>query len=246
VVVDPTNFTANATSHVKGPYQQIVASAARPIAGLIIYCENGISTSATDTSMLMDVAFGASGSEVVQVANIPFGHHRDRVDSFLPLYVPQGVEVRGRIQGAVVSDVYDPRIVLLYGGRAGAFGGYMIADTIGVNTATSGPTTGDLTDNAWDQAVASTTQMYRALTLHFCLPPADTSAGSGIFTVDVGVGAAGVEQALGQWSVETSSSEYVDAFNGPDFIEVEIPAGSRLAVRKNSTNDLSAALIGWA
>jgi hypothetical protein len=114
-----------------------------------------------------------------------------------------------------------------------------------VNTATSGPTTGDLTDNAWDQAVASTTQMYRALTLHSCQVPADTDMQAGFLILDVGVGAAGVEQLLGSWFISTNGSEQLDG-DSPWTLEAEIPAGSRLAIRKNSTNDCSAALIGWA
>jgi hypothetical protein len=247
VVQTPTNFTASATPHTVGSYQQIVGSTAQPVAGMWISAEVTIvGVAATDTSMLMNIAFGASGSEVIQVTNIPFGHHDLRIVTYIPLYVPQGVEIRGQIQGAVVSDIYDPQFVLVYGGRAGAFGGYSIADTIGVNTATSGPTTGDLTDNAWDEAVASTAQAYRALTFHPCGVPGDTTAQSDTFTVDVGVGAAGVEQALATWTVRTNSSEAILMKQGPAFLEVEIPSGSRLALRKNSTSDLSAALIGWA
>jgi hypothetical protein len=205
-----------------------------------------IGVGTTDTSMLMDIAFGASGSEVIQVTNIPFGAHGFDVPVYVPLYIPQGVEVRGRIRGAVASDVYDPRITLVYGGRAGAWGGYSIADTIGVDTATSGPTTGDLTDNAWDEAVASTAQAYRALTLHVCVPPGDTAVAAGVIFIDVGVGAAGVEQALGTFDARNTTSEIVEWFTGPHMIEAEIPLGSRLAIRKNGTDDWSGALIGWA
>jgi hypothetical protein len=246
VVQTPTNFTSGGTAHTLGSYQQIVASTAQPVAGMWISADASVGASATDTGMLMNIAFGASGSEVIQVTNIPFGAHGQQVFTYIPLYVPQGVEIRGQVRATQISDIYDPRITLVYGGRAGAFGGYSIADTIGVNTATSGPTTGDLTDNAWDEAVASTAQAYRALTLHICLPPADTAAQSGTFTVDVGVGAAGVEQALATWTVETTTNEFVEESFGPIFIEAEIPSGSRLALRKNSTNDHSGALIGWA
>jgi hypothetical protein len=240
-------LTADTTAHVKGGYQQIVASAVRPVAGLRVHAEADVGgANNIDSSMLLDISFGASGVEVVQVANIPVGAHHRGATWFLPLYIPAGTEVRCRIQGAVTSDTYLIRPTLVYGGRAGAWGGYSIADTIGVDTATSGPTTGDLTDNAWDEAVASTAQAYRALTLHMCLPPADTTAQAGIFTIDIGVGAAGVEQALGTFIARTTTSEGVERLEGPHMVEAEIPAGSRLAIRKNSTNDLSGALIGWA
>jgi len=124
------------------------------------------------------------------------------------------------------------------------WGGYSTADTIGVDTATSAPTTGDLADNAWDEAVASTVNAYRALTFHPCIIPSGTSTGGGSL-VDIGVGGAGSEEVLGSFNATGTAAETITRFEGPPFIETDIPAGSRLAIRKNTTTDLSGALIGW-
>lgn len=243
LIVTPTNMVASATPHTKGSYQQIVAAAANDIVGMWFSTDVTIGTTGANTSMLMDVAFGASGSEIVQVANIPVGYHGLDVQWFLPLHVPEGQEVRARIQGAVASDVYDPRVMFIYGGRAGMWGGYQIADTIGVDTATSAPTTGDLTDNAFDQAIASTTRAYRAVSMHVC--GTTTTLTNVDLTFDIAVGAGGSEQVIGQWGCSSTTAEVVNRLSPALFIEKMIPEGSRLSIRKNGTANMSGALIGW-
>lgn len=123
------------------------------------------------------------------------------------------------------------------------WGGYQIADTIGVDTASSAPTTGDLTDNAFDQAIASTTRAYRALSFHVC---GTTTTLSGVdMTFDIAVGGAGAEQILGQWGCSSTTAEVINRISPAMFIEKNIPEGSRLSIRKNSTANMSGALIGW-
>lgn len=204
-----------------------------------------IGTSGVDTSMLLDIGIGAAAAETVVVANVPVGFIGAGVPTFLPIHIPAGTRIAARIQAAVVSDTYSPIVVLHYGGRPGMWSGYSIAETIGVDTATSGPTTGDLADNAWDETIASTANSYRALTCHICGPAGSTALLTAVPVVDVGVGGAGSEQVLGSYVCRTSTAEVVSNVTGPPFLEVDIPAGSRLAIRKNVTSDLSAALIGW-
>lgn len=238
------DFVADATPHTKGGWIEIDASTARDVCGIWLAPDNSIGVSNTLCGMLLDIGIGGAGSEVAIVSNVSWGNYGLGVPQYLPIHIPAGTRVAARIQATVTVDVFAPVVVLCFADRLGSFRGYSIADTIGVNTATSLPTTGDLTDNAWDEAVASTAQDYRALSVHFALP--DNAATGGNFGVDIGVGAGGAEQVLGSWIVlVTSSSEIIQAVLGPPFIECDIPAGSRLAIRKNTTQDLSAHLIGW-
>lgn len=198
--------------------------------------------------MLMDIGVGSTGDAVdqIKVNNIPFGGWNVETPIFIPLHVRAGERLAARIQGIVVSDTFIPRIVLCFADRMPGWGGYSEADTYTANTATSGPTTGDLADNAWDEAVASTTNPIRALTIHPCQPPADTAIQNtpGII-LDAGVGGAGSEVALGSIFVSTTTGELIYGYTGPPFIECDIPAGSRLALRKNTVDDLSGLVIGW-
>lgn len=241
------NLVANATPHTVGDWVDIDASAAADFAGMWIRSNVSIGANGVDTSMLLDIGVGGAGTSVdnTVVASVPVGGHGIKIPFFLPVYIPAGTRVAGRIQAAVTVDVYGPEVVPVYGSRPGMWSGYTIAEPIGVNLATSGPTTGDLADNAWDEAVASTANAYRALTLHVCSVPGATSASGGSITVDAGVGAAGSEVVIGSWRTQETSNETIIDLTGPAFVERAIPAGSRLAIRKNSASDLSAALIGW-
>lgn len=242
-MITPADFIASATPHTKGAWVQIDASLARDICGLSIVSDGTIGTGTSDTSMLLDVGIGAAASETVIVSNVPVGYLGSGVQTFLPIHIPAGTRIAARIQAAIASDTFAPIVVLYFADRPGMWAGYALAETIGVNTATSAPTTGDLTDNAWDEAVASTANPYRAVTCH--ITGFGTVMTNGVQTVDVGVGGAASEQILGTYITRSTNAETLTHIIGPPFIEVAIPAGSRLAIRKNTTNDLSAALIGW-
>lgn len=247
-IITGADFVAHATPNTKGSWVQIDASTAQDVVGLWIGSLITIGISATDTSMLLDIGIGAAASEAVVVSNIPVGGLAGGATTarmfYLPIHIPAGTRIAGRIQAAITIDIFRPLVVLEFGGRPGTWGGYTVAETIGVDTATSAPTTGDLADTAWDEAVASTVNSYRAITFHPCMPPGAAASGA-VMTVDVGVGGAGSEQVLGTWWVSTDTSEIVQGIAGPVFVEKVIDAGSRLAIRKNSTADLSGALIGW-
>lgn len=236
------NLVASATPHTMGPWSTIDASVAQDCCGLWIGSNAAIGGSGVDSSTILELGFGAAAAEVTQV-QVAVGYHLDNIAQYLPLHLPAGVRLAGRVQSAVVSKIYTPQVMLEYAVGRFAWGGYTVAEAIGLDMATSAPTTGDLADNAWDEAVASAANPYRALTMHLC--------GSGVamtnanIRVDAGVGAAGSEAVLGTWFCKTSSAEQVFALFSPRFVEVPTPAGARLALRKNNTADLSGHLIGW-
>lgn len=239
------DLVAHATPHTKGLWVELEASLTRDICGLTIATDTIIGVTGTDTSMLLDIGIGAAASESVVVSNVPVGFHATGIGTFLPIHISAGTRVAGRIQAAVTADIFTPLVVFHYADRPGMWVGYAVAETIGVNTATSGPTTGDLTDNDWDEAVASTANSYRALTCHITGPAGSVALGTITTTVAVAVGGAGSEQILGTYVARTTTAELVPFVVGPPFIEVAVPAGSRLSIRKSTTTDMSAALIGW-
>lgn len=234
--------TASATPHTFGAWVQIDASVAQDACGIWIGSNVAVAAAGTDTAMIVDLGFGAAAAEVSQVLHYVGGAQANTF-VFIPLYIPQGIRLSARIQALITLDTYVPRVILEFCDGRFAWGGFSIGEAIGLDLATSAPTTGDLTDNAWDEAIASTANPYRALTLHM------GSFGTGMtnanIVVDIGVGGAGAEQALGSWHAQTSSNEQTFCVIGPRFVAQPIAAGSRLAIRKNSTADLTAHLIGW-
>lgn len=243
----PGTITASATPHTKGPWVDLDASVSRDICGFYMSTSTTVGLNANDTSMLMDIGVGATGDAVdkIKVNNIPFGGWDANVPVFIPLHVRAGERLAARIQGIVVSDTFVPQIVLCFADRMPGWGGFVEADTYTANTATSGPTTGDLANNAWDEAVASTTNPLRAVSVHCCLVPGSTTSATATYVIDVGVGAAAAEVAIGSVIVSSLSNEIFILNLSPPFIEADIPAGSRLALRKNSTSNMSGLIIGW-
>lgn len=237
-----TNIVASATPHAVGSWVEIDASVAEDCCGIWMASDTIIGVSATNTSMLVELAFGAAAAEITQVQWFA-GAAGVGIATYLPLHIPKGTKLSGRIQGAVASDIYTPLVVLEYcTGRYG-FGGFSEATAIGLNAATSAPTTGDLADNAWDECIASTAEPYRAFTVHLGVNGA--SSGLNNFRVDLGVGAAGSEQVLGTWSCGITSQETKIYDHGPRFVEQPVAAGQRMSLRKNSTSDLTGHIIGW-
>lgn len=236
------NLTAHATTpHTAVAWAQMVASTAEDMCGFFITPAAVIGNSTVNTAMVLELGFGGAGVEV-SVVQVFVGGFAAYLPFYLPLHIPKATRLSARIQGAVLSDSFQPAWQYEYQ-RGLDWGGYSVAEPIGLDMASSAPTTGDLTDNAWDEAVASTANPYRALTFHPGL--ISTTASAAAFIVDVGVGGAGSEQVLGSWRCSTTAAEIMDVLSGPRFIEVNIPAGQRLSIRKNGTGDLTGHLIGW-
>lgn len=242
--LQPTNLTSGGANAV-GSYQQLLASAAQDIMGFWICSDVVVGTSNTDTGMLMNIAFGASGSEVIQVANVPFGAIDAQSSRYIPLHIPRGTEVRANIQAAVVNDIFDPLVIFEYAPKSGSFKGFTVGDVFGVNTAISGLTAGDLTDNAYETIIDPTVKPYRALTFHPTGVQA-TALQASLFDVEVGIGAAAAEQSKGHWAVQTTTTEIVSQLMGPAPLWCDIAEGSRISLRKNSANTLGGTVIGWA
>lgn len=240
-------LTASGTAHTKGAWATLFTAPADLCGFWLSVANPQAGATNTDSSMLLEVGIGNTGDAVdaTVIPNVTLGHLGLRVIEYFPLFVRSGERVAGRIQAAVVSDTVGLIFVMNYAPRPPFWAGFAGCDSIGVDTATSGPVTGDLTDSAWDEAIASTARAYKALTFHACLPPADTTSQGATIRVEVGIGGSGAEQILGEWLAETVTTETVLSVLGPPFIAVPIPAGSRLAIRKTTNDDLSGHLLGW-
>jgi hypothetical protein len=217
-----------------------------PCCWVQLYDTGDVGASNTDTSTLFDLGIGGTGDAVdaILVANVPLGGAADLALD-LPLHIPSGIRIAGRIQGAVASETWAPRISTWEAARPPLWEGFAFGDAIGIDTAVSGPSTGDLTDNAWDEAIASTARAYRGLSFFPCTVPGDTTMAGGAIRMQFGMGGAGAEVVLGETRAFTTSGELVHHGPPAGFVAVNVPAGSRLAIRKNTTNDCSGALVGW-
>ena len=104
ITADAT-LTASGTAHTKGSWTQIIASAPFDIGMLWITADDNHAAS-TNTSMLLDIGIGAASSEVVLLPDILAGHSTLSASQgfMVPIFIPQGTRISGRIQAAITSD----------------------------------------------------------------------------------------------------------------------------------------------
>lgn len=110
-------ITASATAHTKGNWTQLIANTGARSLGIGIWLDN-TAVSNTNTSLLVDIGVGAAGSETVLIPDLAGGYALNPSVAnvahayFFPLFIPSGVRVAARCQGAVVSDTVVCRINL--------------------------------------------------------------------------------------------------------------------------------------
>jgi hypothetical protein len=234
-----TNVTASASIHTKGAWSQIIASTASNADTLLISVD-GLSANGANAPALLDIGFGASGSEVVKIADVAVGNARSAgsvpnfgcIQFVVPFQVPSGTRIAARIQGLIASDV---AAVLV---QAFSLGDYSTAptsvDTIGSDTAASTGTSMSGSSGSWVELTSSTSRAYRGVVL---VPTLNATSGiaSNDFTYDVGTGASGSEVVFGTMPrVRYGSDESVSCLMMPTAIFGKaIPSGTRLAVRHN-------------
>jgi hypothetical protein len=228
------SLTANTSAHTKGSYSELIASTSAN-AGLLVLMVQDISTAATNTATLIDIATGASGSETDIIGNLAVGGALNTagptgVAVAVPLKIASGTRISARIQSVVTGGKTATAQVFLFD----VGGDYATAptsvDVIGGDTANSQGISFSGASGTWVQATASTSQAYRAVAI---VPSMHSTSISTIAPqLELGVGAAGSEQVFGLTVASYGNSETV--LSSPPYLSLfgrNIPAGSRLAVK---------------
>jgi hypothetical protein len=224
--------TANTSAHTKGAWSEIIASTTSN-ASLMTIVVGAISQSAVDTATLLDIAVGASGSETPVVENIAVGGASSaggiRVNIPIPLKISSGTRLSARIQSLVTGGKTASVEIFLF--DSGDFAtAPTTVDAIGTNTATSEGTVLSGASGTWVEATSSTARAYRAITL---VPSIIGNVQGGLeVRFNIGVGAAGSEQAFGSASARYGTAETCQTGSASFALAGRnIPAGSRLAVQ---------------
>jgi hypothetical protein len=232
---DPaTTVTASSTIHTKGAWTQLLASTSGD-SNLLLTRAMGVNTAATETSMLLDIAVGASGSETPIMENLAVGGAATGGPASaglvipLPVYIPSGSRISARIQSLIASDTCSVRFAVH---RVGALQVLPTSvDVMGSDASTSRGTALSGASGSWVQITASTSQRYRAV--YVVASTIGTDVANNLATLEVGFGASGSEVAVTKQRVQFGANESADSlpsiFNVP--LPCDIPAGSRLAVR---------------
>jgi hypothetical protein len=228
-------ITANSSANTKGSWTQLIASTSAN-ASLLTVLVGSVQIGATNTATLVDLAMGASGSEVAFASDIAVGGASgggggSRAAAYfqIPLKIPSGTRISARIQSVVTGG--KTAAVALYTQDAGDYSTAPTSvDVIGGNTANSQGISFSGASGTWVQATASTSQAYRAVT--FVASGHDATMGNVIDFFEVGVGASGSEVGFGEFRWQFDTSETASIREPYTYMSGRnIPAGSRLAVK---------------
>jgi len=240
--------TAGATAHTKGSWVQLTASLSSQ-ASLIGVMVSGVYTAATDTSTLVDIGIGASGSETVIVPNLAVGGYGGAPPLiWVPVRIPSGSRIAARCQSIVAGKTsVSVRIWAFTNAEPSRVP--TAVEAIGSNTSTSAGVAMSGSSGTWVEITSATASDYQALTV---VPSCSATAGNnGPWRLSLGVGAAGSEVELSSSFVEQTGNPLIQQTGsftiGNMLSGISIPAGSRLAVKHNiSTNPgrISAMILG--
>ncbi len=230
-----TVLTASATLNTKGAWTQISASTPSDACAVGIMVSAANSTNSDGTNTAIDIGIGASGSEVVLIANLVV----PRIASsqiLVPLSIPAGTRVAMRCQATKASDVTNGYLQL-FDGAMTQMEGCAGADTIGfVSASTQGTlvTFAAGAKGSYSQITSATTRDYLGFMLAFDTQGASSQFSS--FTGDLAIGSSGSEKIiLPDLFVDATRSA---VFNNmlSNFYPIAIPAGTRIAARGQSVS----------
>lgn len=242
-----TNLTSNssAASNTKTTYTEITSSTVFDAAGFLLNYNLQAGASSL-LYILLDLAIGAAGSEQVILSNLAL-QYSQRLPSgsiFIPIAIPAGTRLafRHQVNSASTLTVGVSITLLAQGFLPSDL--MQIGTTYGAVTGTSAatqvdPGTSANTKGSWTEITSSTTYAHTMLLIAAHL--GSTAPGNTRWYLDIGVGAAGSETVL----VPDLPSSYASSgftltpnFWGP--IPVNIPQGTRLSARLQSTDTSSA------
>lgn len=245
---DTVTATASATPHTPGSYAEIDASLSGDAGGVFLRLTANTASSGTNSSTVIEIATGASGSEVAW-ATVAIGYLITEEQLYVPGFIASGTRVAVRVRSNTASKAVSAIYTFLASpttapGAPVTMGGTNIATTSrGVSITAPGSLN---TKGAWTEIVASTSAAFTSLMVG-CQADGDTSTAVAGTLVDIGIGAASSETVLISdiylvWATNESFKYWSPATFG-----VSIPAGSRLSARyqrADANNPLDVILVG--
>ena len=239
ILARPLAVYPSLTANTKGAWVELSAATtidASAFTVMIPYIFEG-------SDYLVDIGIGAAGSEQVIINNlsISVGYVNGNTPSFnprIPIPIPSGTRVAVRTQATGTSSSRMIRCGILLESDNMPTGGTLT--TIGASTADSGgtqidPGASDNSKGAWTQLIAATVLDIQEAFFTFG-NIANTSRTDCFWLVDISIGGAGSEQVIipniaiaGNINTDSISPAHTP------FYKLNIPAGTRIAVRASCT-----------
>lgn len=230
------------SANTKGSYTELIASTGIDYNHIEIFVRD---SEATD--ILLDISVGSAGNEVVVASNLYISStagstKRMIITIPIPIHIPVGTRISARCQAGGASDICLVNGVGYSSGLGGQRGRAKVV-AYGDDTAASGGTAVDAggvahTKGSYVQLTASTNEQLKEIMLIVGLN-ANTAMSTSGFLVDIAVGAAASEEVLvpniALYTDSANDSVSQAVFRCP----IAIPAGTRIAVRMQSTTTAS-------
>jgi hypothetical protein len=226
--IGAVTVTADATPHVKGAWTELVASTAA-VSDYQIFVVNIPLPASTNTASLIDIAVGASGSEIPIVENIAVGSNGN-IPIAMVARIPAGSRLSARNQSAVISKTATIATTLFDTGNFSVAPAFL--DVLGTSTANSQGT--NVTD-AYSEIVASLSISYAG----FIVVPSLNTTGiaNSNQTVTMAIGSAGNEVDVMFFDIQTNTQEQVLPVGTGSFRFMKGPftAGTRISAKTSLT-----------
>ncbi len=231
-------------SNLFGSYVQITSSTPCDCCWL----EISLSNNSTSGSVVVNLATGASGSEVVLVPNLVFTYTSFNIPTLcFPINIPAGTRIAANAamsnNHGDASNQYTFIALRIFDGAFTQMDGPSGVDSIGFNSGTSygtpmTPATTNYVKGSYVQLTSSTTRDYigifAALDTGGTYPVCNTT-----WDTDIAIGASGSEQVLIP-DILPSAPAYTSGTNNDwTFRPVCIPAGTRIAARCSVSGNAS-------
>lgn len=235
-----TVITASSTANTKGSYTQLVASTAYDACFMMVTISAPSTANAINSKAeLIDIATGASGSEIVLVPNLIFPAYSYTtiygVSYGFPCCIPAGTRIAARSQSGLASNTSGVQVTL-FDGSFSQPEGFGIVDSYGPSTSTSLGTPAIASGTAdakgsYAQLTASTSHDLAGVMV--ALDTQNATLNNTAFLVDIAIGASGSEVVIVPNIMVCCGSGWLSPPVTP-FIPVNIPAGTRIAARVQS------------
>jgi hypothetical protein len=230
--------------NTKGSYVQLVASTPSDACAIEVAFAN--SNGFVSDYASLDIAIGASGSEVIIIADLKFSSDQFGTNNFFfPISIPAGTRIAARSQATAASQPSIAMVHLFDGeyspeSRADVDTiGFNAATTLGITITPSGTAN---TKGSYSQITASTSQDYRGFALVFDGQGLTTPAAP--YLIDFAIGAAASEvNIIPNYLVWQGRTPSLYAPINTNYYPIQIPAGTRLSARCQ-TNVTSGNAIG--
>ena len=235
-----TKVTASVTANTKGAWAELTASTGFDLQGFLVSFSAEPQTG--QPNLLLDIGVGGGGSEEIIFEDLllcPSSNYDSDFSKFVyaPVRIGAGIRVAARCQGTVGSEV----INISLNAVPSAFTSMMPGSNViafGANTADSGGISVDPggtanTKGAWTEIDASTSDNIKGIWITQATVN-NTANRVQRCMYDVAIGGSGSEEIIAENLIYIGSQQET-VFSMPVFFPIDVPSGSRLAIRAQTT-----------